>query len=117
MSLIQVVLGLFVVTGVVLYLSRFRSLLIDRLLVGLVGAGILALVIRPDLSTRAAHVFGVGRGVDLVFYISHAATLLVLILLYAELRAQAARTTELARAVALLTARRPGTSEQEEGGS
>ena len=110
MSLIQVVLGLFVITGVVLYITRLRSQLVDRLLVGISAALVLTMVMRPDLSTRVAHVFGVGRGVDFLFYIAHAVTLLVLIFIYSELRAHAARTTDLARAIALLEARPPGSA-------
>jgi len=106
-SLIQILLGLCVFAGVVLYFTRLRSLLFDRLIVGGAAAGVLLLVMRPGLSTRMATVFGVGRGVDLLFYITHAGTLLVLILVYAELRAHAARTTELGRTLALLQARPP----------
>jgi hypothetical protein len=54
----------------VFYIIRIRSELFDRL-VFLVGAaaGIL-LVLDPELSTRVAHLLGIGRGADLIFYLA-----------------------------------------------
>lgn len=111
MNLIQIVLIAFVLLAVITYFSRLRSQLLDRALVLLAALSSLTLVLVPELSTRIAHLFGVGRGVDFLFYIAHAGTVLVAIILYSKLRQQSEQITELTRQIALKTARlAPGDS-------
>ena len=65
-----------------------------------------ALVIRPDWSSEAARVLGVGRGADLVLYVWTAISILVLANLHFRLRKHYAMITILAREIAILEARR-----------
>jgi len=64
-------------------------------------------VVAPDLATRIAHFFGVGRGADLIFYCFIVFTLLAIFNIHLRLRAEKEQLTELARAIALITAKRP----------
>jgi hypothetical protein len=105
MNLIQIVLVVSVLLSVYTYLTRLRSQLADRLLVILVGASALVLVIVPNISSKLAHIFGVGRGVDFLFYLAHAGIILVVIILYSKLRAQSEWMTELARIIAIQNVR------------
>ena len=105
MNLIQIVLIAFVFLTVTTYFTRLRSQLLNRVLVLLAALGSLVLVIVPNLSTRIAHVFGVGRGVDFLFYIAHAGTVLIALILYSKLRQQSEQITELTRQIALKTPR------------
>ena len=66
-----------------------------------------ALVIRPDWSSEAARMLGVGRGADLVLYVWTAISILVLANIHFRLRAQHAMITLLTRELALQGARRP----------
>ena len=66
-----------------------------------------ALVIRPDWSSEAARMLGVGRGADLILYVWTAISILVLANIHFRLRAQHAMITLLTRELALQGARRP----------
>ncbi|MBC9936598.1 MULTISPECIES: DUF2304 domain-containing protein [unclassified Leucobacter] len=82
-----------------------RSLAIKRLLTLLFVAAAILAIIFPNTLTAIAHFLGIGRGTDLLLYLFMIAALLYAV---STVRAQArrdARTTELARAVALMEAR------------
>jgi len=105
MNLIQIVLIGFLLLIVTTYFIRLRSQLRDRLLVILMAVGTLGLLVFPDQSTRVANYFGVGRGVDFLFYLAHAGTVLVAIILYSKVRQQSDQIAELTRQIAIKTAR------------
>ena len=67
----------------------------------------IALVIRPDWSSQAAKLVGVGRGADLILYLWTAISILLLANTHFRMRILRADITVLAREVALLEARRP----------
>ena len=67
------------------------------------GVGI-ALVIRPDWSSEAARLLGVGRGADLVLYVWTAISILVLANIHFRLRAYHSMITLLTRELAILNA-------------
>jgi hypothetical protein len=69
----------------------------------------IVLVVRPDWSSDAARLLGVGRGADLVLYIWTAITILVLANVHFRLRAQHAMITLLTRQITIIEARRPPT--------
>jgi hypothetical protein len=91
-----------------IYVTTLSSRLVSRLAVlGLLGAGVL-FVINPDLTTRLAHIVGVGRGTDLLLYLFCVASITVFLKLYKKNRTVEEKLTEVARQVALLGAQGPG---------
>jgi hypothetical protein len=105
MTPIQIILVVLLVIGAALYFSKLRSLLLDRLLVvALIGLAI-AMIVKPGLTTRVANWVGVGRGVDLIFYLTLVGLSFVLLILYSEVRTLQSRLTELTRAVAIANSR------------
>ena len=105
MKLIQTILILGFLASLMLYLTHFRSSLLDRLLALGLFCGALAVVIFPDLSSLIAQAVGVGRGVDLFLYLFALATIFCLILLYSKARRTERTIAELARQIALRDAR------------
>jgi len=105
MNLIQILLSILLLLIVATYFTRLRSQLCDRLLVIATAIGVFILLLFPDMSTRVANVFGVGRGADFLFYLAHAGSIFVAIILYSKVRQQAEQITELTRHIALKTAR------------
>jgi len=83
------------------------SRLASRLAVlGLLSLAVL-FVVSPDLTTRLAHLVGVGRGTDLLLYMFCLASIAVFLKLYKKNRAVEEKLTEVARQVALRGAREP----------
>jgi hypothetical protein len=66
-----------------------------------------ALVLKPDWSSEAARLLGVGRGADLILYVWTAISILVLANIHFRLRAHQRTITALTRELALLGVRRP----------
>jgi small membrane protein len=65
------------------------------------------LVIAPELSTRIAHLLGVGRGADLVFYVFILVIFVATFNIHLRIRSNHELITELARSIALQSARAP----------
>ena len=71
------------------------------------GLGV-ALVLKPDWSSEAARILGVGRGADLILYVWTAISILVLANVHFRLRRLQSMITLLTRELAILEASRPG---------
>ncbi len=80
-----------------LYLIYFKNKLIIRLLMFFVFSLGILLVISPELSSKAAAKLGIGRGVDLIFYISILLGALGFIVIYAKYRKMEVLLTDLIR--------------------
>ena len=104
---IQPLLLALLIGGVVLYFRRFQSRLRDRLVILSAAIACAVLTAVPEWSTYLAHSVGVGRGVDLVIYLSLAAMGSSIAMLYAHLRMLELRIATLARELAILSAREP----------
>lgn len=63
-------------------------------------AGVIA-VFFPDLSTQAARLMGIGRGVDVILYASIAAIFYMIFRLYIKIEDTQRQITEVARKIAL----------------
>lgn len=86
------------------YLMRLRSRFSDAL-VSVCSFGFASLLVsRPDLATRLARMVGIGRGVDLVFYISIPTLLLLNLVLFSHLRETNLRLTAAIREMAISNA-------------
>ena len=92
----------FLIAGlIIVYFSKVRSQLLDRLVILFIGGFGIALVILPDIASWLAHLVGVGRGADLLMYISLTGIMYVLILIYSRLNELEAQITHLARDIAI----------------
>ena len=69
----------------------------------LLGFAVLVVVtiLAPSLTTQAAGVLGIGRGADLVFYLTSFAVMLLAALVYLKFRRMDQRIAELTRELAL----------------
>ncbi len=94
------------------FLVQKSLLLIKRAVAVLMFAGLLFLVLFPDVSTWAANKIGVGRGADLLFYLANLFFLLVAVALWRRLITLSAAVTILARELAIRNAERPEAKEQ-----
>ncbi|MBZ5711356.1 DUF2304 domain-containing protein [Nannocystis pusilla] len=83
------------------FFVRARRRPVQKLAMTVVFAGIIFLVIFPDVSTWCAHAVGVGRGVDLVFYLSSLVLLFLCFNLYLGQKTLEDRMTILVRELAL----------------
>ena len=101
----QPILIVALVLLVLFYLSRLRSRLIDRVTVLAVFGCALILIVHPALATRMAAMVGVGRGVDLVFYVTIPGLAFLILILFLRLRELNAKLTETAREQALMSVR------------
>ena len=70
MMIIQPILTLLLAGAVIAYFVRLRSRLADRIIVLLLATAALVLVANPGLAILLAHAVGVGRGVDLIIYLT-----------------------------------------------
>jgi hypothetical protein len=103
-TLIQPILVAALFIAVVVYLSRLRSKAADRLIVIVIFAISSLLVIHPELASAVAKRVGVGRGVDLVFYVAIPGLAFLLLLVIAKLRELNAKLTAVVREQALSNA-------------
>ena len=111
MILAQPILVALLAVLVILYFARLRSRGSDGLLVA-VCFGIAAfLVARPTVATKIANFVGIGRGVDLIFYLAIPGLALMILLLFARTRDLNLKLTAALRELALSNARVHGDAE------
>jgi small membrane protein len=67
----------------------------------------------PDILVRAAHFFGIGRGADLVLYLSILFTFLVFFLIYMRFRRVEEQLTQIVRHLAIRDAERGDVTDSE----
>jgi hypothetical protein len=107
MRLVQVILIVLLLTVIYVYFSRLRSGLLDRVVVLLFATVGIIMTIVPDFTTRIANAVGVGRGVDLFFYLTILGLAFMCLLLYSKIRDLESTITDLTRAVAVERANPP----------
>lgn len=88
-------------------LSQAHTPLLVRWSNVLASAAGIFFVLQPELTNRLAAMLGVGRGADLLLYCWVVVSLALFAHLQLSLLRSKERMTELARAIALATARRP----------
>jgi hypothetical protein len=101
MTSIQGILIAGVVLAAIFASIAFRARFFYRILaIGLFLTGAI-FIIFPDLTTVIAHSLGVGRGADLLLYVSLIAGIHAVLLLYLRIRDLEQRIAELVRNIAL----------------
>jgi len=108
---IKVILILLLFVGLRLFLVQGSLQLIKRVSAILLFGVLIILVLFPNLSTVIANSVGIGRGVDLTFYLSHLFLLLLVVILWRRLKSQDEKITQLAREMAIRDARKPEKSD------
>ena len=107
MTPVQSILVCILLIGVTLYFRRLRSRLADRIVVSLALVSALILVAFPEWANLIAHKIGVGRGVDLIFYLAIPGLAFAVLLLVSKVLTLEERICELSRQVALRDAVEP----------
>jgi hypothetical protein len=107
MTPIKIILIALLVIVLRAFLVQKSLVLAKRLFVFILFFLLLFLVVFPDVSTRVAKVIGVGRGVDLIFYLSHLFLLFLIAGLWRRCVALDTSVTELSRIIALQNANKP----------
>jgi len=98
---VQFVLILMLIGVLLLYFSRLRSGLLDRIVVLVFGLLGIVMVGFPDWTNQAAYLVGVGRGADLFFYLAIVGFGFASLILYSKIRDLEHHLTQLARAIAV----------------
>jgi hypothetical protein len=88
----------------ILYFARLRSRASDVMLVAVCFGIATLMVFRPDVATRLAHLVGIGRGVDLIFYLAIPGLALLLLLQFAKTRDLNLKLTAVIREMAIANA-------------
>jgi hypothetical protein len=83
------------------YVFRVRSVMTDRILYLFFAVVGITLVIDPDLSSRLAHLLGIGRGVDLITYLFIIAGLFFSVAITSGQKRQQRLITQVVRHLAL----------------
>ena len=112
MILIQPVLTFLLLVLVVVYLARLRTRAYDSLLAMLCFAGATLLVVRPEIANQLAHFFGIGRGVDLIFYFAIPGLAMISLILFAKTRELNIQLTATIRELAINNAQVNGTKQE-----
>ena len=101
MTSIQGILIACLLMAAILSSVAFRARLIYRLLAVSLFLVATVFIFSPDLTTVIARSLGVGRGADLLLYVSLIAGVHIALLLYRRTRELERRMTELVRAAAI----------------
>jgi hypothetical protein len=105
--IVQALLASLFFLAFVLYLSSFRSTGRDRILASVMFVLALAAVSMPELTMRIANMLGIGRGADLIMYVSVSCGTVLAVLLYAKIASVDAKLTKLVRHTAISEALAP----------
>jgi hypothetical protein len=98
---------------------RIRVKLFQRIFGFVLVVMLAVFILVPETSTRIAQFFGIGRGVDFVFYAAHVFWAYIIVRFYLHQQKLQAELTEVVRAMALLKPEIPSkqTANQPHAGS
>lgn len=95
----QVVL-IAILVAFLVYILRLRTVVLDRILYIVLAIAGISLVLDPDLSSTVAHMLGIGRGTDLLFYFFVLAAMFFAVTVSARIRALQRQVSQLISAIA-----------------
>jgi hypothetical protein len=113
MSTIQILLIGATAFSLVIYQVYFRSLLRDRLIALAFFIVTVFFILVPNATTTIANYLGVGRGADLLIYVSVTAFIFMFILVYSRISKLERAQTELARYIAINNAKKGFNADRE----
>jgi hypothetical protein len=97
MTKFQVILIAAILFMLVNYFRRFRNPAIDKIFISAMLVTGIVFVLDPDLTNQMAHFLGIGRGADLIFYISILGFGYLFMLLYSKIRKLEDQLTSIVR--------------------
>jgi small membrane protein len=83
------------------YFRWFRNAALDKILIVLIFLAGVSFVLMPDWTTRIAELLGVGRGADLLMYLSIVSFSYIVLLLYSKIKKLENQLSEMVRQQAL----------------
>ncbi|MCS6819695.1 MAG: DUF2304 domain-containing protein [Chitinophagales bacterium] len=104
--LIQLILSIPLAILIILFLIQIHKQTFFKVLFILIAAVGVILIFNPALTTAIANYFGVGRGADLLLYISIIFFFMFIIVLYGKIRSIEATQTIIIRQIAIDRAKR-----------
>ena len=104
---IQILLVALLLGASLFYFRHLRTRLTDRLAVALLASLSIVMVLVPRATTVVANWLGVGRGVDLVIYLTLLLLSFTWLMLFSRQREIQSAITAIVREQAITTARRP----------
>lgn len=104
--LIKLVLAVPLLLLALFFLTRLRNQIFYRLFFIAVAATGVFFVLNPNVTTDLAHKLGVGRGTDLILYLSVIFFFMFSMLIYSKLRKIESVQTNLARHIAISNAQK-----------
>lgn len=104
--LIKLILTFPLLLLVLFFFTRLRNQIYYRLFFIAVAVTGVFFVLNPDVTTDLAHRLGVGRGTDLILYLSVLFFFMFSLLIYGKLRKMESVVTNLARHIALTNAQK-----------
>jgi len=111
MNAIQILLITGVVLVAVYFFVRLHNSVLDILLLLALVSAAVVFIFFPDASNRIAHKLGVGRGADLVFYLSIVIFWFVILKLYVRIRKLEKIVTDVVRKDAISEAGKVSSSD------
>ncbi len=100
-SAIQILLITGILSIGIYWYKRSRSSYIDSIIIFILLITALLFVAFPQFSTKVASLLGVGRGVDMIFYISHLFLAFIVLKLYLKVRKLNEIITKIVRTKAI----------------
>ncbi|MBS1760609.1 MAG: DUF2304 domain-containing protein [Bacteroidetes bacterium] len=97
MNAIQILLIGGVIAIFIYYIARFRSALVDLIILSLFSIAAIFFILYPDETTVIANKLGVQRGADLLFYCCILFFLFIVVKLFARVRRLEQKLTEVIR--------------------
>ena len=101
MNTIQIFLILGTLICLLVYLRYFRTLLRDRLIAVVLFGMALVSIMFPKVTTIAANLVGVGRGADLLIYISVTSSIFLFVLMFTRIKKLESDHVKLIRYLAI----------------
>jgi hypothetical protein len=98
---IQLILLLALLILFISYFRWFRNAAIDKVLIVLIFLAGVSFVLVPDWTTKIADVLGVGRGADLLMYLSIVSFTYIVLLLYSKIKKLENQLSDMVRRQAL----------------
>ncbi len=98
---IQLILLVALIILFISYFRWFRNAALDKILIALIFLAGVSFVLVPDWTTKIAELLGVGRGADLLMYLSIVSFSYIVLVLYSKIKKLETQLSEMVRRQAM----------------